>query len=49
MSERLDIFCGCAYIKAGEQWFQVVACPDHEMDMHPVPYPPKPRVKKVPR
>lgn len=35
MTERADLFCGCAFVRAGTQWRQVVACPDHEMDMRP--------------
>jgi hypothetical protein len=35
MSERADLFCGCAYVKAGPKWYQVVACPDHVMDLKP--------------
>jgi hypothetical protein len=39
MSERADLFCGCAFIKAGGQWYQVVACPEHVMDMKPMAEP----------
>jgi hypothetical protein len=35
MTERADLFCGCAYVKAGDKWYQVVACPSHVMDMKP--------------
>ena len=35
MSERRDFECGCAWVKAGGNWYQVVACPLHVMDMRP--------------
>lgn len=35
MSERVDLFCGCAFVKAGAKWYQVVSCPDHVMDLKP--------------
>ena len=43
MSERTDLTCGCAYIKAGGKWYQVVACPDHVMGMRPHGDVPEPR------
>jgi hypothetical protein len=36
VSERRDFACGCAWIKvADSNWYQVVACPEHMMDMLP--------------
>jgi len=48
MSERADIFCGCVFVRTAPKgpWYQVVACPDHVMDMRPQPDPPKPKVKQ---
>ena len=41
MTERADLFCGCAFIKvnADEKWWQVVACPLHIMAMKPLDEP----------
>lgn len=36
MNERAGLFCGCTYVQAGGKWYQVVACPDHPMDMKPL-------------
>jgi hypothetical protein len=40
MSKRVDKPCGCAYISpAGPfppRWWQVIACPDHEMITKPL-------------
>lgn len=44
MTERIDKSCGCAYIRPGtsrryddtSNWYQVIACPDHPMDMRPL-------------
>lgn len=32
VSERADLFCGCAYVKVSNRWRQVIACPKHAMD-----------------
>ena len=34
--ERVDMFCGCAFVQTGGKWYQVVACPDHDMGMEPL-------------
>lgn len=39
MSERTDLPCGCAWMKAAlapVSWWQVVACPRHVMNMLPL-------------
>lgn len=28
--------CGCRYVKAGDKWYHVVACPDHELGFEPL-------------
>ena len=28
--------CGCRYVEAGGQWWHVVACPDHNLDLGPL-------------
>jgi len=35
VTERWSLPCGCGYVKAGGKWYQVVACPEHVMDMRP--------------
>lgn len=35
MTGRAGLSCGCSYIKAGGRWYQVVACPEHVMDLKP--------------
>jgi len=35
MAERRDFECGCRWRKADGNWWQTVACPDHQMDMLP--------------
>ena len=35
MTTRRDFECGCAWIRAGGNWWHVVACPDHAMDARP--------------
>jgi hypothetical protein len=34
-TQRRDFECGCAWIRAGGNWWHVVACPDHAMDTRP--------------
>lgn len=28
--------CGCRYVHAGPSWYQVVACPAHDLEMRPL-------------
>ena len=37
MAERTGLPCGCTFVKAGRQWWHVVACPAHELDFGPIP------------
>ncbi len=48
MSERASLSCGCMYVTVGAEgsWYQVVACPEHVMDMGPHDQLPEPRDKK---
>jgi len=35
MTEQQYFECGCAWVRAGGNWWHVVACPLHVMDMLP--------------
>jgi hypothetical protein len=49
VNEYADIFCGCRFVRVKKNgpWYQVVACPDHLMDLRPQPDPPKPKLREA--
>lgn len=42
--KRKTLDCGCSYVLAGAKWWQVIACPDHDMTLRPLDFEPHHRV-----